>query len=136
MPGNRSDVGFGRRCGAGIVAAALVVATVTNGAAAGPLKDVMGEMGATAKHTKRLLAGSFDLAAAQAILGRYAALAGRADGLFEGRSDPRSRDMRARFGQLQRLAARASGTVADGASFRQAFGTIAQSCRSCHDAYK
>jgi cytochrome c556 len=119
------------------VAALLAIALgVAAPALATSLKSLMSEMRDTTKQTKRLLAGSFDLAGAQAILGDYARQAGASEVLYAGRSDAKAGDPRARFVHMGKVAEAARGSVKDKASFRQALGAVAEDCRSCHADYK
>lgn len=118
------------------VCAIVLAALLASPAAAGPLKDIMGEMGTTAKQSKRLLGSAFDLHQAQDVLARFGDEAGRSSALFAGRNDAKSRDLQKRFTAFERVVADARAGVSDKASFHHAFGTIAESCRACHADYK
>jgi cytochrome c556 len=100
------------------------------------LKAVMHEMGDTTKQTKRLLAGTFDPAEAEAILTDYAQQASASEALFAGRSDAKAQDLTQRFHRLATSAQAAQSSTSDRASFRRAFAGVVEECRSCHAIYK
>ena len=121
------------------IAGGLLLAFAVAAAApalAASLKGLMREMGQTMKQTKPLLAGSFELAQAEAVLTDFARQADESAALYAMRGDAKAGDMRTRFVQLKYNADSARGTVKDKASFQRAFLAVVQDCRSCHSAYR